>query len=225
MLPSAKSGLYAIRDPCSESNPFSVGKLTVYCDMETDGGGWIVIQRRKASMGWVNFTRNRGDYVSGFGDLDGEFWIGLKNIYELTNQQSMQLQISVWNDTEATAKVIENYTYFRISRYYDLLPLHSDNENSSALPYSSNYHIGFSTFDRNYHYHHHNNHHNCAYSSQGGWWYFDCDRSNINGRHQPTDLLGVSPVRQRLVWRTGPDEYTVYTNSEMKIRPLTCGLS
>ena len=65
---------------------FTTARQTVYCDMETDGGGWIVIQRRNASMGWVNFVRGWTDYKNGFGDLDGEFWIGLKQIHELTNQ-------------------------------------------------------------------------------------------------------------------------------------------
>ena len=100
MFPTAQSGLYAIRDPCSSgSDLYSTARLTVYCDMETDGGGWIVIQRRNASMGWVNFYRNWADYEKGFGDLDGEFWIGLKNIYELTNQKRVSLKLSVWNDT------------------------------------------------------------------------------------------------------------------------------
>ena len=99
MTPSAKSGPYAIKDPCSGQNLFSVAKLTVYCDMETYGGGWIIIQRRNASLGRVNFFRNWSDYENGFGNIGGEFWIGLKNIYELTNQQQMELKISVWNDT------------------------------------------------------------------------------------------------------------------------------
>ena len=97
MFPSAKSGLYAIRDPCDKL--FTTSRLTVNCDMETDGGGWTIIQRRNASMGWVNFARSWADYEKGFGDLDGEFWIGLKNIHELTNQQRMSLRLSVWNNT------------------------------------------------------------------------------------------------------------------------------
>ncbi|CAG2248995.1 unnamed protein product [Mytilus edulis] len=46
----------------------------VYCDMETDGGGWTVIQRR--IDGWSQFQRPWIDYENGFGSVDEEYWFG-----------------------------------------------------------------------------------------------------------------------------------------------------
>ena len=50
--------------------------------METDGGGWIVIQRRMDES--QGFNRKWKDYAIGFGDLNGEFWLGLSKIHRLT---------------------------------------------------------------------------------------------------------------------------------------------
>ena len=227
MFPSATSGLYAIKYPCAESDRLSsVAKLTVYCDMETDGhdgGGWIVIQRRNASMGWVNFVRNWADYEKGFGDLDSEFWIGLETIYELTKQGPMQMQVSVWNESN-NAAITWNYLNFQVSgpdQYYALsnIARSGSGDGSYGAFYSGSSSIRFSTYDRDYD----SYGDSCAYVSQGGWWYYNCGYANPNGRHRPTNIRGVDPLRQRLVWRTtASTTYNIYTNSEMRIRPRSC---
>ena len=65
--------------------------------METDKGGWIVIQRR-VSNGTVNFYRGWKDYKEGFGDLDSEFWYGLRNIHCLTTRESVELRIDLQDE-------------------------------------------------------------------------------------------------------------------------------
>ena len=42
------------------------------------------------------------DYVNGFGNAGGNFWIGLESIYQLTAAGAVQLRITLetWEDTE-----------------------------------------------------------------------------------------------------------------------------
>ncbi|XP_035689774.1 angiopoietin-2-like [Branchiostoma floridae] len=81
---STTSGVYCI----TLQNSTRVG---VYCDMDTDGGGWTVIQRR--IDGTVPFNRPWADYKRGFGNKSGEHWLGNDNIHLLTNQRAYRLRI------------------------------------------------------------------------------------------------------------------------------------
>ena len=221
MLPSSRSGIYTIKDPCSGDKQFSHAKLVVYCDMETAGGGWTVIQRRNASMGWVDFASNWTDYENGFGDVDGEFWIGLKNIYELTTQQNMALRLSVWNTNTDT--FFWNYPFFAVSgpdsRYALSTRMSTGSGSGSYRPfaYEGNSNYYFTTYD------HSSGSRNCGFIRQSGWWYYNayCRYANLNGRHQPSGLWGTDAVGERLVWLVSGG-YNIYTNSEMKIRPQSC---
>ena len=80
-----ESGAYVIK--------MANGKwLSVWCDQETDGGGWLVIQRRQD--GSVNFYRPWFDYKEGFGDIRNEFWIGNENFHLFTTT-SQELRVDV----------------------------------------------------------------------------------------------------------------------------------
>uniref|UniRef100_A0A6B0UWC9 Putative ixoderin b n=1 Tax=Ixodes ricinus TaxID=34613 RepID=A0A6B0UWC9_IXORI len=47
------------------------------CDMETDGGGWTVIQRRTEYEAYDNnFEKKKRDYERGFTTQGGALWIG-----------------------------------------------------------------------------------------------------------------------------------------------------
>uniref|UniRef100_A0A8C1G4X0 Si:ch211-203k16.3 n=1 Tax=Cyprinus carpio TaxID=7962 RepID=A0A8C1G4X0_CYPCA len=67
--------------------------VEVYCDMDTDGGGWTVIQRRQD--GSVNFDRSWKEYKEGFGDLHTEYWLGNEHIHDLTSQGDYMLRIDL----------------------------------------------------------------------------------------------------------------------------------
>lgn len=50
----------------------------VWCDLETNGGGWTVIQRRaEAVENAEDFYRTWVEYQNGFGRLDNSFWLGI----------------------------------------------------------------------------------------------------------------------------------------------------
>ncbi|KAG5872682.1 hypothetical protein JTB14_030053 [Gonioctena quinquepunctata] len=70
------SGVYKIQPKLSKKPSM------VLCDMETRGGGWTHIQKR--FDGSQDFDLGWREYKFGFGDLGGEFWLGLENIHLMT---------------------------------------------------------------------------------------------------------------------------------------------
>ncbi|WP_407809616.1 fibrinogen-related protein, partial [Staphylococcus aureus] len=70
---STLSGIYRIWP----LNWRTAGSFLVYCDMDTDGDGWTVIQRRGDFKNPVDyFYKNWTDYQMGFGKLTEDFWLG-----------------------------------------------------------------------------------------------------------------------------------------------------
>ena len=75
---------------------FFVGKpFVAFCDMETDGGGWTVFQKRDDLIPVENFYRTWLEYKRGFGDLQKQFWFGNDRLSLLTNQDAYELRVDL----------------------------------------------------------------------------------------------------------------------------------
>jgi len=157
------SGIYDIALP-----NFGTQNFQVACDAETQGGGWTVILRRMD--GSENFYRNWADYKEGFGDLDGEFFMGLDKIHAMTSERKQELLV-ILEDHRGTT-VFENYNEFAIGNEDQQYVLHTLGKASGNAGDSLEDHRGmkFSTWDRD------NGMwpDNCAQRGTGAWWYKNC---------------------------------------------------
>jgi len=160
----AKSnGINEILIPKFNRKPFKVA-----CDVETQGGGWTIILRRLD--GSVNFYRNWTEYKNGFGDLNGEFFLGLDKIHAITAERKQELLV-ILEDFEGDNR-FETYDEFAIGNEDQQYVLHTLGKANGTAGDSLKWHRGykFSTFDRDNDW----SSGNCAVDSTGAWWYNGC---------------------------------------------------
>ncbi|XP_048452550.1 angiopoietin-2 [Rhincodon typus] len=146
-----------------------------FCDMESNGGGWTVIQRRQD--GKMDFQRTWKEYKVGFGDPAGEYWLGNEFTHQLTNQKTYVLRIQM-RDWEAN-EGFSLYNQFYLDSETQKYRIHLKGYSGTAGRISSLSHLGnyFSTKDSD----------NdkclckCAQMASGGWWFDACGPSNLNG--------------------------------------------
>ncbi|XP_061475528.1 tenascin-X isoform X15 [Rhineura floridana] len=179
--------------------------LQVYCDMETDGGGWIVFQRRM--NGETDFWRDWQDYATGFGNLTREFWLGNDALHQLTSSRDFELRVDLRARNES---VYATYQNFRVDPPADYYRLHVGGYSGTAGD-ALTYHSGsvFSARDRDP---------NrliipCAVSYRGAWWYRNCHYTNLNG------LYGNSRDHQGVSWFNWKGFEFSIPFTEMKLRP------
>lgn len=217
-------GIYTIQ-PAGWPSP----GFQVFCEMESNGGGWTVFQRRVD--GTVDFYRNWTSYKEGFGGLNHEFWLGNDKLYTFTNQKNYQLRVDAVNSQGTSFYNLHDT--FRINdesdKYRLTITSISGGNTGGGSALGGNNDNRFSTYDQDndpsdtYH---------CAQEHRGAWWYWGdgyassvcyrfgssnrfCSASNLNGDYQ----------------RSGPQSIFFYqgnsvqnscglTRSEMKLRPF-----
>ncbi|XP_046443576.1 techylectin-5B-like [Daphnia pulex] len=178
---ASQSGLYLVHPPNIVQGPWKV-----YCDQESEGGGWTVFQVRDDVEPHENFMRNWEDYKLGFGDFDREFWLGNILLWALTNSNdNKKYELAVNLEDWSGNKRFARYKGFRIGPESDKYRLYFTkmflgNAGDSLFSHNG---LAFSTFDVD-----NDNREgedfaerSCARLYKGGWWYGNCHDSNLNG--------------------------------------------
>ncbi|XP_019640753.1 PREDICTED: ficolin-1-like [Branchiostoma belcheri] len=199
------SGVYTIYPDGGGKSP-----VHVYCDMDTDGGGWTLFQKRQD--GSVNFYQDWQAYKTGFGDLIGEFWLGNDHLHRLTAQDVYELRVDLEDFEGNTAYA--KYNIFRVEDEVHKYRLTVDGYSGTAGDGMTAHHdMFFSTWDRDNDIHDTDD---CAETYKGAWWYSSCHESNLNGQYLIGSHQSFADGVNWYHWKG--HRYSLKT-TEMKIRP------
>ncbi|XP_028423261.1 microfibril-associated glycoprotein 4-like [Perca flavescens] len=203
---SKPSGVYTIY-PAGKNSA-----VKVYCDMASEGGRWTVFQRRMD--GKENFYRGWKEYKKGFGNAAGEYWLGLDNIYYLTNNKKSELLVDM-EDFEGK-KAFAQYSSFSVGAERGGFVLSVSGFINGGAGDSLSYHNGqkFSTSDKDQD----KWPWNCATSFLGAFWYNSCNYANPNGVYLSGTNSTFSAVG--VMWQTWKGRDYTLKSISMKIRPV-----
>ncbi|XP_037777383.1 fibrinogen-like protein 1 [Penaeus monodon] len=202
-----ESGVYTIYPRNSDKS------VAVWCDMETDGGGWTVFLNRAQQPEQLNFSKSWEAYADGFGDPSAEYWLGNKHLHAITKNGAYTLRIDAQNlegekrfgkwlqfsigdeNSKFKIKVSDYSTESTLGDVLTEVDQNGEKYNPNGMK--------FSTMDQD---NDRREGKSCSKSfGYGGWWYNNCYRLN------PTAPLGNrngDNTKARLYY-WGPDIYTV----------------
>ncbi|CAB4021589.1 Hypothetical predicted protein, partial [Paramuricea clavata] len=168
------TGMYTI-------DPDGLGAFPVRCDMETTSGrGWTIFQRRVD--GSEDFYRGWTDYKTGFGNLSGEFWLGLDKIHRLSASGQNVLRVDLESFENETAYAV--YESFSVGNESEAYILNVGNYSGTAGDsLRLNNGMKFTTIDVDNDV---NGNNNCATNKKSGWWFEGsqkCSYADLNGKY------------------------------------------
>lgn len=192
----------------------------ILCDMDTDGGGWEVIQQRISTS---DFYKTYSEYQNGFGNvsLTGNYWIGNDRINKLS-PPSAPKEIYFKMKRNSGANHYQRYSAFSVKDAANKFRMNVNGYNqvgNAGDSFSGHNSSMFSAKDSdNDIYAGH-----CSQLYVGAWWYYNCHDSNLNGIYGSTasaqginwaSLTGYSESLNQIAILVRQPHYTDY--------PRTC---
>ncbi|XP_066910370.1 angiopoietin-2-like [Clytia hemisphaerica] len=165
----------------------------VRCNMQIDGGGWLVFQHR--FNGGVDFNNDWDEYKNGFGSVDGEHWLGNQYLNLITTVTKHELYLHAGRFNNGGRKY-SKFDYFEIENENLKYRLKSGaNRVGGIESMSENFGMNFTTNDQD-------NDKFTGHCSlpfkRGGFWYNACASILFNGVYYKTE---VSDPYWGLNWR------------------------
>ncbi|GCB79031.1 fibrinogen-like protein 1-like protein [Scyliorhinus torazame] len=168
------SGIYVIQP--SGSYPF-----VVYCDMDTKGGGWVVLQRVSKNSA-TPFGRGWKTYKHTFGNMENDHWLGNEYVHLITKKGHYEVKFVI---ESSLGKIEVDYVSFNVedetnkyklrlgppigtSELHDYLTNFDKNGTSDNMMFSARDEDN----DRD--------ERNCAEVVGGGWWFNQCSNVYFN---------------------------------------------
>nr|XP_012646259.1 angiopoietin-related protein 4 [Microcebus murinus] len=202
-----QSGLFQIQPEGSQ--PFLVN-----CKMTSDGG-WTVIQRRQD--GSVDFDRPWEAYKAGFGDPQGEFWLGLEKVHRITGDRGSRLAVQL-QDWDGNAESLQFPVHLggEDTAYSLQLTAPVASKLGATMVTPGGLSLPFSTRDKD---HDLRGDKNCAKSLSGGWWFGTCSHSNLNGQYFRSIPRQRQQRKKGIFWKTWRGRYYPLQATTMLIQP------
>lgn len=226
------SGLYYVK-PARATEAF-----LVYCEIDSFGRGWTVLQRRRD--GSVDFNKNWVQYKEGFGYLSPddrtEFWLGNEKIHLLSVQSSvpyiLRIEMIDWEGSKkyadyATFKLGPEVDAYRLTYAYyfggdagDAFDGYDFGDDPSDKYYTSHNGMQFSTPDKD----NDKFQQNCALEEKSGWWMNRCHAAHLNGKYYQggkyTEKDSDNGYDNGIIWATWHSRWYSLKETTMKIIPI-----
>ena len=184
------------------------------------GGGWTIIQQRLNDSD--SFNKNWTEYRNGFGDPNGNFWLGLQRIRDIVSQRgsTFELYIGMQSFHPTDTYRFALYKSFNVGSEEEKYTLNIGDvtEDSNARD-SLLYHNGkqFSTPDQD------NDsapRTHCAQVFKAGWWFHNCHDALLNGQWYTNGLMDDLDKPDGIIWETWAGDRESLKATMMAVRPL-----